>query len=374
MLTSVHAAHDVRIYCREARALSREGYRIVLIAQRGDIPKAEDIEIILTRSPRNRLDRILRSIWRIYRTARSVDADIYHFHDPELIPVGLLLTMGRKKVIYDVHEDVPRQIASKDWIPKQLRGMVARAVREIEAFGVKRFSAVITASEEISKRFRELNRQTITVHNYPILKELSELRGGPDSSSVKCQSVAFKRIVSLGGIDSDRCAMEIVEAVGMLPSRLGVRLTVAGECSSERLLGQIRLSPGWHRTKYLGRLPRGEALGVLNESDVALIMYSPMPNHFEVRSNRLFEAMGSGVPVITSDFPKWKEVVVKNNCGLVVNPRSAKEIAEAVKTLIEAPDLRRRMCENGRKAVQLKYNWEMESKKLVNLYRTICEP
>jgi hypothetical protein len=55
-------------------------------------------------------------MWQVYRKALKTDADIYHLHDPELMPLGLLLKLQRKKVIYDVHENLPKQISIKHWI------------------------------------------------------------------------------------------------------------------------------------------------------------------------------------------------------------------------------------------------------------------
>jgi len=78
--------------------------------------------------------------------------------------------------------------------------------------------------------------------------------------------------------------------------------------------------------------------------------------------------MAEGLPVIASNFDLWKEIVEKNKCGLCVNPLNPEEIAEAVKYILNNPKEAEIMGKNGIKAVENKYNWGSESKKLINFY------
>ncbi|MDD5015724.1 MAG: glycosyltransferase family 4 protein [Atribacterota bacterium] len=371
MLTSVHNVFDVRIFHREAMTLAKEGYKVTLIAPHSKSEHVEGIDIIALVKPKNRFSRMFILIWKIYLNAKKMNADIYHFHDPELILIGILLSMNGKRVIYDVHEDLPRQLISKEWIPKKLRRIISHLVKYIEAFGAKRFSTIITASEEIYNRFLRYNSKTVMVRNYPILSEILVKSIATVEKNGGYNELSEKTITSLGGIHPDRCIKEIIEAMGLLPSGLGTKLIVAGNCNSKSLLDEISILPGWKCVNYCGVLGRSEAMGILQKAKVALIIYSPALNHFEVRSNRLFEAMASGVPVVTSNFPLWRELVEGVSCGLCVDPLNPQEIAKAIEYIIDHPVEARQMGENGRKVILHRYNWEIESEKLLELYQGI---
>jgi glycosyltransferase involved in cell wall biosynthesis len=81
--------------------------------------------------------------------------------------------------------------------------------------------------------------------------------------------------------------------------------------------------------------------------------------------------MASGLPVIASNFPLWKEIVNGNKCGICVDPLRPSDIAQAVEYLINHPESRKEMGRKGKNAVFKTYNWENESEKLISLYERI---
>ena len=85
----------------------------------------------------------------------------------------------------------------------------------------------------------------------------------------------------------------------------------------------------------------------------------------------MFEYMATGLPVIVSNFPLWKEIVEDNKCGITVNPLDPQEIARAVEYLCSNPELMEKMGRNGRKTVMGKYNWGNESKILLSVYSSL---
>jgi glycosyltransferase involved in cell wall biosynthesis len=87
----------------------------------------------------------------------------------------------------------------------------------------------------------------------------------------------------------------------------------------------------------------------------------------------MFEYMSAGLPVIASNFPLWKEIVEGNKCGICVDPMDPKAIASAIQWMIDHPEEAEEMGKNGRRAVETKYNWANESKKLVGLYQRLIQ-
>ena len=161
-LTSVHPAFDARIFYKEAKTLAKAGYSVTLIAQHSKDEIVDGVRIIALPKPRNRLFRIFGTTWRMFRLALKQTADVYHFHDPELIPVGIVLRLLGKKVIYDVHEDVPQQILCKEWIGSTwIKKCVASIVHIIEQIGVAVFTRVVAATPDIANKvhFSKILRQ-----------------------------------------------------------------------------------------------------------------------------------------------------------------------------------------------------------------------
>lgn len=172
-LTSVHDYRDTRILLKECVSLKDAGYDVHLIAPNTENLKYKEVQIIgVQRKKQNRIQRIFNSTSEFYQTAIRIDADIYHFHDPELIPLGKKLSKAGKKVIYDVHEDVPRQIMTKHWIPELLKKPISWIFEKYENNATNKFSAVVTSTPFIKERFEKFHSRVVDIKNYPLLNEL----------------------------------------------------------------------------------------------------------------------------------------------------------------------------------------------------------
>lgn len=359
-LTSVHRWQDTRIFIKECTSLAASEYTTYLVAPNAP-NKAKNLVNLqgVKKFKGSRILRVTKTVWDAYKKAISIDADIYHFHDPELILIGLILKSRNKKVIYDVHEDVPRDILSKDWIPTPFRNLTALAFEKLENFAAPKFDAIVTATPFIGKRFLKLNPLTIDINNYPILTELVT----PESSSPEKE----KSVCYVGGICQIRGILEMVQAIGMTDTTLllGGSFSNAGEKAKAESL------TGWQNVRSLGQLNRQEVADVLSRSVAGLVLFHPAPNHVDAQPNKMFEYMSAGIPVIASNFPLWREIIEGNNCGICVDPLNPQEISEAIQYLINHPQAAAEMGKNGREAVETKYNWEQEAQKLLSLYQEI---
>ena len=343
-LTSVHSKKDTRIFYKECKTLVDTGYDVTLVVQNDRDEVIDGVKILGIDTPKNRKERMSRTTRQVYQRALECNADIYHFHDPELMPLGLRLKRRGKKVIYDVHEDVPRQILSKQWIPALLRKTISWTVERIENYAAKRFDYILTATPYIRYRFLKINRKSIDINNFPFLSELHIPNTDWRSKE--------KLVCYVGGIGRVRGIQEMVQAIGMTP----YSMLLAGnfESSVER---EIALQQdGWRQVIELGHINRTEVKEVLSRSMAGLVVLHPIINYIDALPVKMFEYMSAGIPVIASKFPLWNEIIEGNNCGICVDPLNVNEIADAINWIMDYPEQAKQMGENGRKVVKEKYN------------------
>jgi glycosyltransferase involved in cell wall biosynthesis len=365
ILTTVHPPFDTRIFHKQAKTLAQAGYDVVLIAQHDRNGVVDGVKIIAIPKPRNRFYRIFGLTWKAFFLALKQKADVYHFHDPELLPIGMLLKFfTHAKVIYDVHEDVSEQILTKSWIPALLRRPWAVMFNFVEKLLARWVDAVVVATKGIAEKFRRLN--PIVVHNYP---DHTLLLNPMPATEVKKGKV----LIYVGGISRIRGAVEMVRALEFLEHIPDLRLDLIGRFEPPELERELRELPGYQRVRFLGWLPWEEAWEHAGAASIGLLLFLPAPNHERSLPNKLFEYMAAGLPVIASNFPLWKEIVEGNNCGLCIDSLNPKAIAKAIEYLLEHPEEVRKMGENGRRAVLEKYNWEQEAKKLLAMYKNLMK-
>ena len=365
-MTSVHSAADPRIFYKECRSLAKAGFEVTVIGPHPVDATKDAVRIRAIQKDAARLTRMTRTVWRLYSVAREQDADIYHFHDPELIPVGLLLRAKGKRVIYDIHEDLPKDVLSKPYLPQWSRGLISSAMNFVERIACGRFSGLVTVTPSIANRFQKINQRTIVVHNYPYVEEL--VHGAPSSSwKSRNQSVAY-----IGGIMIQRAIREMVTAMSLLPESLAANLELAGpELLTEEESCEIRAHSGWKHVHHHGFVDQPSAFRILRSVRAGLVLFHPEPNHFESMPQKIFEYMGAGLPVIASDFPLWRQIIGESGCGIFVDPTNPAEIARAVHHVLTHPTEAEEMGKRGQAAVLDRFNWSTEARKLVDLYNQI---
>jgi len=366
-LTTVHSPLDVRIFHKECKSIAQAGYRVTLIACHDRDEVKDGVNIRSLPKMRGRFARMVRGSWGIHREAVRQDADLYHFHDPELLLVGLLLRIRGKIVVYDVHEDVSADIAEKHYIPRVFRRRLAQLVSGLESLSSGFFSAVVTATPTILKRFDRLTQPRMVVSNYPILDELKTAI----SPIWEQRSLAVGYV---GVLARDRCIPEIVEAMSLLPKELKATLKLAGNFSPPCLKEQLTETAGWERTCVMGVLDRGGVANLLANVRAGLVVLKPTRGFLDSVPVKMFEYMAAGIPVIASDFPGFREIVEGASCGILVPPDDPLRISRAIEHILTHPEDAKEMGKRGQEAVTQRFNWASEESKLLELYRALLDP
>jgi glycosyltransferase involved in cell wall biosynthesis len=355
-ISSVHSRYDIRIFLKECRSLSKAGYTVNLVVADGKGDEERDSVHILDAGgkKRNRFWRMTETLFRVYKKAVSTNAAVYHLHDPELLLlVPRLLKHGN--VIYDTHEDLPRQILSKHWIPRYLRSAVSFISEKVENHYSRKVTGIVAATAFIGDRFKKINNNVVNINNYPLLEEFADIERRPSNERLTCY---------IGGISIERGILEMVKAMEFVNGKL----ILAGNFSNPEEREKAKKLSGWKKVIELGFCDREKVREILSSAKVGLLLFHPSPNHTDAQPNKLFEYMAAGLPIIASDFPLWRDIIDTSGCGIYVNPLNPNEIATSLNFLFSDPEMAEHKGESGKVAVVKKYNWEYEKNKLLHFY------
>lgn len=362
-MTSAHDRYDVRIFEKECKSLAINGYDVTLIVNDDIDDEIKDcIKIVSTKfKHKNRIDRILNSGKIILEKAISVNADIYHFHDPELLPVGNKLKKKGKKVIFDSHENYKLQFREKYYIPKGLRGFVSKLYSIYETYSVKKFDAVIfPCTFNNVNPFENRAKKTVFINNFP---KLSELYDKFDSNFLKDD----KTICYVGGLTYSRGITHLIKAA----YKADANLILVGNFIQENYYNEVRNMEGFYSVDYRGYLNREDIVGIYRSSNIGIcnILNIGQYNKSDNFATKVYEYMSMGLPVILSDYKYARDVLSQYKFGITVDPEDINEISDAISYLLNNKEIAKKMGQEGRRAIKEKFNWTIEERKLLDLYR-----
>ena len=360
--TSGHNSLDGRIFHKQCKSLAEAGYEVYLVAQDGMDLDRDGVHVRSVRmNSANRFYRMLKTAKDVYKKALEIDADIYHFHDPELIPYGKRLKRLGKKVIFDSHEDNPANISEKHWIPKPFRKLVAYWYEIYERKSISSFDALIAVTPHVVDRLRKCNKNTFMVTNYPIVNPEDEVRpfnvDGP--------------FCYVGRISDEGLQKNFIKALGMVE---GARYLLAGPCSP-KYLSELEKIQGWEKVDFVGEVAFSDSRDIFSRSLAGVQLMDYIANcGYKIGTlgnTKLFGYLEAGLPVICTDYELWKEIVDVHDCGICINPHDITALADAIRFFATHPLEAKRMGENGRRAILEKYNWKMQEKVLLECYSSI---
>jgi glycosyltransferase involved in cell wall biosynthesis len=365
-ISIIHRTFDTRIFAKQCRALAAAGHEVHLIV--GGAPEDEIDGVRLHtiasdggRPPaRRQLARFLRAAAWAFRLRPAT----FHLHDPHLIPLGLLLKLAGSRVVYDVHEDYPAHARTK-LMGHPVRAWLKACMWELlEWVAARTLDRFVCTSPAVGARFPRA--RTTVVRNFPLHASFARAsaNGVFRPYAERPNTVVFHGVMSEG-----RGFWDLLDAIELVPGNLDCRVRLIGSFRQPELARSAALA---ERVDVIPWQPFPGVLRELFAARAGLALLHPHPNHFDaIRSNKLFEYMAAGIPVIASDLPSWREIVVGTGCGLVADPRDHAAVAAAIEYLLTHPEQAEAMGERGRTAVRERFNWEGEAVRLLSLYRDL---
>lgn len=360
--TVVHGRYDIRILYKQCTSLARDDGTEVSLYVADDLAaeQRDGVHIRPIGKPRfGRLGRATLGSVALWRALRRSRPDLLHIHDPELLPLGLLVRARGIPVVFDMHENLPKEILTKEWVSRPLRVAVSRLVRLFQR-GACRVLPTVFAETSYAADFPRASAG-IVVLNFPLLESLRTIR--------RVKADVFT-VGYIGGVSTERGAQEVAGAIERLNEQgLPTRgLFVGGVAADLDRDGPFTRAVANGNVVSTGRLAPTEGWPLMATCHVGVALLRPSPNFVDSYPTKLFEYMALGLPVVVSDFPLWRQIVDDARCGILVDPTDVAAIADAFRWVHEHPDEAHAMGERGRTAVLAKYSWDSEFDKLRRLY------
>lgn len=361
-VTSLHKANDGRIFQRYCKSLAKK-YEVYLVAPNTEDRVLDGVHIVGVSLPgiNSRVKRWM-NLNKLLPVLDRIDAEVYHFHDPELLKLGLKMKKKGKKIVFDSHEDVVNQIKNKGFIPKSIRKLIGSLYEAHERRCLKQYTAVVSVTGYIVDRLKKINPNTYQITNYPILSDRGEIVRPWD------RSVCFAGLLSRFWL--------LEEIIDVLPTAQA-HMYMAGFYANEVYLNKLKELEGWKNVEFFGTLPHNKVLELYHKSSIGLAIESYDDPNVGYRTGSLGvtkipDYMASGLPIIVSDSVVWGEMVRKYKCGMVVeDPENKEEILGAINYILDHPEVAKEMSYNSKKAAENEFNWNSQEKVLYKMYDAI---
>lgn len=364
ILTTVHLPFDTRVFHKEAKSLAKV-HEVVLIAPYEEKMNKEvdGVRIITVKKPRSKVLHPI-TMWRVFKAGFKQDCDVYHCHEPGslFVCVGLKV-LKRKKLIYDAHEHYASLIASNKLFPRITRGIIENVSFKIELTLCIFADYVIVVRGDLESAFKQINEKVEIIYVCP------------DISFFPLKKVNREdMVVYEGAVDIEKRGLDVFLASLVIVSRKTehIKYLVVGKIPEEDLtfcMNYLDKNKLMDHFEYTGWIDYNAVPEYLSRAKIGVILLQPVYyNNVMGIPNKLFDCMAAGIPVIASNFPNISKIVKEADCGILIDPTDPEKIANAIIYLMEHPEEAKRMGENGRRAVEEKYNWKRMEEKLLELY------
>lgn len=372
-LTTMHPVFDTRIFKKECASLEAAGYEVSLIAPHDKAEKVDGINIIPINKHQSFLDRVYSLPKKTVQMLDGIEADIIHFHDPELLPhMASWAKKTGRAVVWDAHESYKDTIENFNSLKiKPVSILGARFLSKYElSIAQKYFAGVVTVTDKFAKKYRDNGIETCVLSNYADIDKYN-YDGTPNLSEKP-------RLISSGAQFRPRAVLEIAQAYELIQQKMDVEVYFTGRFSQPGLEDEVRTilrktDPSLKQAVIEGSV---EFDYMINEAIPkawvgVVLMDTSDPNNRNGLPNRFFECWANGVPVIATRNTLIAEIVEAENGGIVIDNNHPEEITAAFLEICKSKEYRNELGNNGYQAVLNKYNWQTNFQDLLRFYEKI---
>lgn len=348
----------------ECRSLARE-YDVTLVCfDDGPQRDFEGVRIAPIGSRPTRRRQRWSKLATLAQAALRTEADLYHFHDPELIrTMRWLQKRTTAPVVYDIHEYYPDAVTQRSWIPAPLRPALARVVGGFERRNAQHFDALVVADDALRDHFSPSHPLVARVRNYPPL----DLFG---VNSVMVDSVPT--MLYVGSISLVRGLREMLEALRIVRGSLSqARLILAGK-PTEDAEPVVRLAQEefGDALEFLGPVPYHKLSELLGRAHVGLSLLQPHPKYEKNVPTKVFDYMAASMPYVASSSRPLQDIT-HGIGGRLVTAGDPAQAAQAALALLSDPAGARALGAEGRARAESEINWASEERELLGMYRKL---
>ena len=363
-ISTVHGAFDDRIFYKECVSLANSGYDTHLIVPHTKNETISGVKIHSIAKHSNRIDRVIKGNKEAGKVAFDLNADVYHLHDPELLPLGLKLKKKGKKVIFDMHELVYHTIMQKDWIPFLFRWIVSRAYLYFEKKAFKTFDHFIVVTSQMKDEYIA-NSYPKQLKNTSVIRNLTILKMVDDALPIK-KLGQETILIYAGGLSPSRGLKEVILAIQNIEN---VKFWLLGPWSSSGYQKECEQADINHKVDYKGMVRLDKVYNYMKAADIGMAVLHPTTNHLASLPVKSFEYMASKIPQIMSDFPFWQESF--GDCALFVKFDNIESISTAINDLVNNPGIAKEIGSKGYEMIKNEFSWEQEAAQLIDIYKNL---
>ncbi|WP_353722556.1 glycosyltransferase [Dyadobacter sp. 676] len=362
LLSTVHPAADSRIVYKIAASLGDHYEVFCALPGLQAVPHPSIRPIGLPRFERL-LHRLLFTHPAAFVKTLFLKPDIVHIFVPELIPMALLFQWRGSKVIYEVQENLFKKFSIKRYNNSPV---LQKLFTIFDKIARRRFYCIFTDDAYIEE-YRNVAKPFAIIHNYvslPVIDAFAHPR-------MPAREPVF---FYLGVVSMERCLDTMIHACAMLKTtRPDFHLHLFGPLrASQEELEHIK---GYDEVKghltFHGYTDQRDALLHAARAVAGIALLKPVADYPESFPTKLFEYMALKLPVVTSDFPIYRKIVERSECGFCIPPEDAGALCRVLELCCENEALRVQFGNNGRKAAETHYNWASEEALLLSFYHDI---
>jgi glycosyltransferase involved in cell wall biosynthesis len=363
-------AGHMRIYHRECLELAKAGYNVTLLAHPTEGEQYSQLVRVYSLgklpAPTYRLylfQRLIRNLKAFYKALMS-NALIFHYHSPEFIPFALLLSIIKKQpIIFDCMEDFESYVLQRPGLPDWMRPMLSELTRGLLLIAAKHCQAVITSDAGMGQYFQKVAKKIVILRNFPSLVLFPDPKTLP---IVKEYDLVFH-----GSLDEYINICLTIDDV-LIGRGYLLHWCFIGEMPNrDDFIAILEKMHKKDRFDIKNRVPHDHVAQEVLNAKIGIIPLPDLPKYHTNVAQKMFEYMALKIPIVMSDLPPCRSFVKHRESALLVPPDNINEYASAIISLLTDSALVNKLVENGRLLFENIYNWEKESKKLIELYNDL---